>query len=107
MCRRRSVFEQYPIALPCPPERPERCESILAIGCLLPLRSNHVLDRKKSRDQENAHRCKCCPCRTAGHPSNAGSPKRKWASLFVTQNAQSPQAHLGFAASEARERGCD
>src|SRR5437667_8284099 len=107
MCRHRFVFARCPIVLRYSLERRDKRESILAIGCLLPLRSNHVLDRKRSRDQENACRCKCCPWRTAGHPSNAGSPKRKWAHLFVTPNVQSLQAHLGYAASEARERGYD
>src|ERR1700758_5435199 len=107
MCRRRFVFEQYPIALPCPPERPDTCESISAIGCPLPLRSNHVLDRKKSRDRGTACRCKCYQWQIAGHPWNDGSQKRRSESLFATRSAQSQQVPLGYAASAVRERGCD
>src|SRR6266516_1929513 len=107
MCRLRFVFEQYPIALPCSPERRDTCESISAIGCPLPLRSNRVLDQKKSRDRVNVCRYKCYPWQIAGHPSNDGSPKRRWESLFATRSAQSQQVPLGYAASAVRERGCD
>src|SRR6266513_1113061 len=88
MCPRRFVFARYPIVFRHSPGRPVKSESISAIGCRLPLRSNPAPDRKKSRDRVNAYRCKCCPSRIAGHPSNVGSQKRRWASLFVTPNAQ-------------------
>src|SRR5438876_191950 len=100
MCRRRFVFEQYPIALPCSPERPDTCESISAIGCPLPLRSSRALDQKKSPGQASARRCKCCRWQIADHPSNAGSRKPKSAGLFATQNVQSLQVRLSFAASK-------
>src|SRR5437899_10680623 len=107
MCLRRFAFARYPIVLRYPPGRPDKRESILAIGCPLPLRSNHAPDRKKLRDRVNAYRCKYCLWRIAGHPSNADSRKRRWAKLFVTRNAQSVRIRLGYAASEAREHGCD
>src|SRR6266487_4790057 len=107
MCPRRFVFARYPIVLRYSPERPDKCESILAIGCPLPLRSNHAPDRKRLGDRVNAYRCKCCLWRIAGRPSNADIQKRKWVSLFATPNAQSLQVRLGCAASEARERGSD
>src|SRR5215469_7118408 len=107
MCPRRFVFARYPIVLRYSLEPPDKCESILAIGCLLPLRSNHAPDRKKLCDRVNVYRCKCCLWRIAGRPSNADSQKRKWVRLCVTPNARSLQVRPGYAASEARERGCD
>src|SRR4030095_2619030 len=107
MCLRRFAFARYPIVLCCSAERPDKCESILAIGFPLPLESNHAPGRKKLRDRVNAYRCKCCLWRIADHPSNAGSRKQRWAKLSVTRNAQSVRVRRGYAASEARERGCD
>src|SRR6059058_6264760 len=99
MCRRQFVFEQYPIALACPPGRADKCESISAIEFLLPLQLNRAVDRKKSPDRVSACRCRCCPWQIAGHPSNDGSRKLKWASLFATQNAQSLQVRLSYGVS--------
>src|SRR5881227_3697076 len=103
MCPRRFVFARYPIVLRYSPGRPDKCESIWAIGCPLPLRPNHAPDRKRLRDRVNANRCKCCLWRIAGRPSNADILKRRWASLFATPNAQSLGVRPGSAASEARE----
>src|SRR5438093_12437568 len=107
MCRRRFVFEQCPIPFPCALGHPDKCELILAIGCLLLLRSTQIPDRKKLRDQANACRCKCCPWQIAGHPSNDDSPKQKSANPFATRNEQSRQVHLWCEVLEVRERGCD
>src|SRR6266550_9070959 len=107
MCLRRFAFARYPIVLRYPPGRPDKCELISAIGCPLPLRSNHALDRRKLRDRVNAYRCKYCLWRIADHPSNVGIQKRRWAKIFVTRTAQSVRVRLGYAVSEAHERGCD
>src|SRR4029453_4206257 len=107
MYPRRFVFARSPIVSRYFLERPDKCETTLATGCPLPLRSNRAPDRKKSRARVNAYRCKCCLWRIAGRPSNADIQKRKWVSLFATPNAQSLQVRLGYAASEAREHGSD
>src|SRR5216684_1522464 len=107
MCRRRFVFVRCPIVLSRLLERRDTRESILAIGFPLLFRASRVYDRTKSRDPTHAYRCKCCPWRTAGRPSNVGTPKQKSASFFATRNEQSWQVHLGCAVLEVRERECD
>src|SRR5205823_1832944 len=107
MCLRQFVSERCPIALSRLLQHPDTRESVSAIGSRLLLRASRVHDRTKSRDPTHAYRCKCCPWRTAGHPSNAGIPKRKSASPFATRNEQCRQVHLWCAVLEVRERECD
>src|SRR6476620_12502328 len=107
MHRRRFVSVRYPIALSRLLEHRDTRESTLATGSLLLLRAGRVHDRMKSRDPTHAYRCKCCPWRIAGHPLNAGTPKRKSANSFATRNEQSRQVHLWCAVLEVRERECD
>src|SRR6267378_4564621 len=106
MCRLRFVFVRCPIALCHLLQHPDTRESISAIGSRLLLQASRVHDRTKSRDPTRAYRCKCCPWRIAGRPSNGGIPKRKSASPFATRNEQSRQVHLWCAVLEVREREC-
>src|SRR4029077_10036132 len=101
------VSVRCPIVLSRLLEHPDTRGSISAIGSRLLLRASRVYDRTKPGDPTHAGRCKCCPWRIAGHPSNAGIPKRKSASPFATRNEQSRQAHLCCAVLEVRARECD
>src|SRR5215216_7960151 len=107
MCQRRFVSVRCPIVLSRLLQHPDTRESISAIGSRLLLRANRVHDRTKSRDPTHAYRCKCCPWRIAGRPSNAGIPKQKSASPFGTRNEQSRQVHLWSAVLEVHERESD
>src|SRR5947207_14903411 len=107
MYLRPFVSARCPIALSPLLQHPDTRESISAIGSPLLLRASRVHDRTKSRDPTHAYRCKCCPWRTAGRPSNVGTPKRKSESPFAMRNEQSRPGHLCCAVLEVRERECD